>query len=167
VADRRLQPRLPTPVLVQEALVLFGARLGSLNAPETVHRAAFWKRWLGREMSSVDTLRRVYSGLRVEGLRKGLRHLYGCLKRHKALPGIRGWDVAVLDGHESHASYRRHCSGCLRRVVHQERRERIQFYPRQVTLLLVGGKLRLRWIWSRSEGARRKWRRPGAYWSGR
>jgi len=31
--------------------------------------------------------------------------------------GMRGWDVAVLDSHESHASYRRHSSGCLRRTV--------------------------------------------------
>ncbi len=143
VADRRLQPRIPTRVLVQATLVLFWARLGSLNALEMVQRGAFWKRWLGREMSSVDTLGRVYSGLRVKGLRAGLRHLYGRLKRNKALPGIRGWDVAVLDGHESHASYRRHCSGCLRRVVHQEQGDRIQFYHRQVTLLLASGKLRL------------------------
>jgi hypothetical protein len=143
VADRRLRPRIPTPVLVKAVLVVFWARLGSLNALETVKKAAFWKCWLGREMSSVDTLGRVYSGLRVEGLRQGLYHLYRRLKRNKALPGMRGWDVAVLDGHESYASYRRHCSGCLRRVVHLERGDRIQFYHRQVTLLLVSGKLRL------------------------
>jgi hypothetical protein len=94
-------------------------------------------------MSSVDTLGRVYSALRVEGLREGLHHLYGRLKRNKALPGMRGWDIAVLDGHESHASYRRHCSGCLRRVVHGESGDRIQFYHRQVTLMLVSGQLRL------------------------
>lgn len=143
VADRRLRPRIPAPVLVKAALVLFWARLGSLNALETVQQGAFWKRWLGREMSSVDTLGRVYSAMKVEGLRQGLYHLYRRLKRNKALPGMRGWDVAVLDGHESHASYRRHCSGCLQRVVHGEHGDRIQFYHRQVTLLLVSGKLRL------------------------
>jgi hypothetical protein len=56
--------------------------------------------------------------VKVEGLRQGLYHLYRRLKRNKALPGMRGWDVAALDGHESHASYRRHCSGCLQRIVH-------------------------------------------------
>jgi hypothetical protein len=34
-------------------------------------------------MSSVVTLGRVYSGLRVEGLREGLHHLYGRLKRNQ------------------------------------------------------------------------------------
>jgi len=143
ISDGRLQPRIRTPVLVQSALILFWTRLGSLNALETVKKATFWKRWLGREMSSVDTLGRVYAGLRVEGLRKGLQHVYTRLKRNKALPGMRGWDVAVLDGHESHTSYRRHCSGCLRRTVHLESGDRVQFYHRQVTLMLVSEKLHL------------------------
>lgn len=143
VTDHRLQPRIPTPVLVQSALILFWTRLGSLNALETVKKAGFWKHWLGREMSSADTLGRVYADRRVEGLRKGLQHVYRRLKRNKALPGMRGWDLAVFDGQESHASYRRHCAGGLTRVVHLERGDRIQFYHRQVTLLLVSGKLRL------------------------
>ena len=142
-SDGRLQPRIRTAVLVQSALILFWTRLGSLNALETVNKASFWKHWLGREMSSVDTLGRVYAGLRVEGLRKGLHHVYARLKRNKALPGMRGWDVAVLDGHESHAGYRRHCSGCLRRTVHLESGDRVQFYHRQVTLMLVSEKLHL------------------------
>jgi hypothetical protein len=44
---------------------------------------------------------------------------------------------AVLDGHESHASYRRHCAGCLQRTIHSERGDREQHYPRQVTLMLL------------------------------
>ncbi len=144
VSDRRLQPRIPTPVLVQSALILFWTRLGSLNALETLKKAASWKPWLGREMSSVDTLGRVYVALRVEGLRGGLHHVYGRLKRNKALPGMGGWDVAVLDGHESHASYRRHCAGCLKRTIHLESgEERTQFYHRHVTLMLISEKLHL------------------------
>ena len=143
LTDGRLQPRIPTPVLVQSAWILFCTRLGSLHALETVQKARFWKRWLGREMSSVDTVGRVYSGLEVGGLRKGLHRVYTRLKRNKALPAMRGWDVAVLDGHESHASYRRHCSGCLRRTVHGESGDRVQYYHRQVTLMLVSEKLHL------------------------
>ncbi len=143
LTDGRRQPRIRTPVLVQSALILFWTRLGSLHALETVKQAHFWKRWLGREMSSVDTLGRVYADLRVEGLRKGLHHVYTRLKRNKALPGMRGWDVAALDGHESHASYRRHCAGCLKRTVHLESGDRVQFYHRQVTLLLVSEKIHL------------------------
>ena len=143
ISDRRLQPRIRTPILVQSALILFWTRLGSLHALETVKKATLWKHWLGRAMSSVDTLGRVYAGLRVEGLRQGLRQVYRRLKRNKALPGIRGWDVAVLDGQESHTSYRRHGAGCLRRTVHRESGDRVQFYPRQVTLMLVSEKLHL------------------------
>ena len=143
LTDGRLQPRIRTPVLVQSALILFWTRLGSLHALETVKKARFWKQWLGQEMSSVDTLGRVYVGLRVAELREGLHRVYTRLKRIKALPAMRGWDVAVLDGHESHASYRRHCSGCLRRTVHLESGDRVQFYHRQVTLMLVGEKFHL------------------------
>jgi hypothetical protein len=128
---------------VQSALILFWTRLGSLHALETVKKARFWKQWLGREMSSVDTLGRVYVGLGVEELRRGLHRVYTRLKRNKALPPMRGWDVAVLDGHESHASYRRHCSGCLRRTVHLESGDRVQFYHRQVTLMLVSERFHL------------------------
>jgi hypothetical protein len=130
-------------VVVRSVLLLFWARLGSLNAFEGVKRARFCTRWLGREASSADTVGRVYAKLLAGGLRAAIRHLYTRLKRNKGLPGIRGWDVAVLDGHESHASYRRHCSGCLRRTVHLESGDRVQFYHRQVTLMLVSEKLHL------------------------
>jgi hypothetical protein len=143
VTDQRLQPRIPTHVVLEAALVLFWARLGSLHAWEMVREAGFWKRWLGRPMGSADTMGRVHARLENQRLREGLRHVYGRLKRNKALRGVEGWDVAVLDGHESHASYRRHCAGCLARVVHTQAGERIQFYHRQVTLMLCGEKLHL------------------------
>jgi len=143
LSDHRLQPRIPTPVLVQTALILFWARLGSLNSLETVKKGGRWKRWLGRGISSVDTVGRTYAGLSREGLREGLLHVYVRLKRNQALPSLRGWDLAVVDGHEHHVSYQRHRSGCLRRTVHLERDDRVQFYPRQVTLLLVSGNLLL------------------------
>jgi hypothetical protein len=53
------------------------------------------------------------------------------------LPDQRGLAVAVLDGHESHASYRRHCSGCLERTLRSGNTERTQYYHRQVTLMLL------------------------------
>lgn len=143
IRDRRLRPRIPTRVLVQAGLVLFWARLGSLNALETVSGARFWKRWLRRPMSSVDTLGRVHGLLLTEGLREGLHHIYTRLKRNKVLRGLGGWQVAVLDGHEIHASYRRHCPGCLKRTIHSEDGDRVQFYHRQVALMLLGGKVRL------------------------
>jgi len=43
----------------------------------------------------------------------------------------------VIDGHDSHASYRRHCSGCLERTIHTEQGDRLQYYHRQVVLMLL------------------------------
>ena len=136
VSDRRPLPRIRTPLLLQSVLGLYWARLGSLHALEMVRGAPFWKRWLGQPMASADTVGRVHALLENEGLRRAIQHVYRRLKRNKAGPGMGGWDVAVLDGHENHASYRRHCPGCLKRTIHTASGEQIQFYHRQVTLML-------------------------------
>jgi hypothetical protein len=139
VTDGRPQPRTPTPVILKSALAMFWARLGSLNALETLSTARFWKPWLGGDTISADTMGRVHAVLEVGQLREGLHHFYSRLKRNKALPLNLGSDVAVLDGHEQHASYRRHCSGCRQRTVKTEQGERLQYYHRQVTLMLLPG----------------------------
>jgi hypothetical protein len=127
------------PVVVKSVLAMFWARLGSLHALESVAEARFWNSWLQQPLASVDTVGRVYSLLELEGLRTGIHHLYTRLKRNKALPAVGGLAVAVIDGHESHASYRRHCSGCLERTIHAEQGDRLQYYHRQVVLMLVAG----------------------------
>jgi hypothetical protein len=139
VTDARLQPRTPTTLVLKSALAMFWARLGSLNALESVSAARFWTRWLEGETISADTMGRVHVALNVTQLRDGLHNVYSRLKRNKALPPNLGLDVAVLDGHEQHASYRRHCSGCRQRTVKTEQGERIQYYHRQVTLMLLPG----------------------------
>jgi len=137
VSDRREKPRISTAAVVKSSLVLFWARLGSINAWEQVGRAHFWKRWLEEPTFSADTLGRVHAVLDAHGLRQGIHDVYERLKRNKALPDIYGLGVVVLDGHESHASYLRHCSGCLQRTIHTAGGDRIQFYHRQVTLMLL------------------------------
>lgn len=74
--------------MLQSALALYGARLGSLNALESVRRAAFWKRWLGRAPASADTMGRVHAQLENEGLRRALQQVYRRLKRNKALRDV-------------------------------------------------------------------------------
>jgi hypothetical protein len=60
--------------------------------------------------------------------------VYERLKRNKALqPPWHGLMSCALDGHESHATYKRHCSGCLERTVGG----RIQYYHRNVTAQLT------------------------------
>ena len=118
---------------------MFWSRLGSLNALEEHRRSRFWKQWLGRSPGSADTLGRLHAGLTPHDLRQGLHHLYSRLKRNKALLPIGGLRVAVLDGHETHSSYLRHCSGCLQRTLRTKHGDRIQYYHRNVTLLLLTG----------------------------
>jgi len=103
VQDPRRKPGIPMPVLLKAGRVMFWSRLGSLNALEEHRRSRFWKQWLGRWPAGADTMGRVYARLAPNDLRKGLHHLYSRLKRNKALPSIDGLDVAVLDGHETHA----------------------------------------------------------------
>ena len=118
-------------------MVLFWGRLGSLNAWEQLKQTSCCRTWLAEEPASADTLGRVFAQLDADGLRAGLRHVYDRLKRNKALPDHQGWAVAVLDGHESSASYLRCCPGCLRRTLHTASGDRIQYYHRQVTLMLL------------------------------
>jgi hypothetical protein len=139
VTDGRPQPRTPTTLILKSSLAMFWARLGSLHALETLSSARFWKRWLAGDTISADTMGRVHAAMDVGQLRDGLHQIYSRLKRNKALPLNLGLDVAVLDGHEQHASYRRHCSGCRQRTVKSEQGERIQYYHRQVTLMLLPG----------------------------
>lgn len=139
VTDGRQQPRTPTTLILKSALAMFWARLGSLNALETISTARFWKRWLGGAMTSADTMGRVHAVVDAGQLRDGLHQVYSRLKRNKALPLNLGLDVAVLDGHEQHASYRRHCAGCRQRTMKTEPGERTQYYHRQVTLMLLPG----------------------------
>ena len=137
VVDRRRQPRIPTAHVVRSVVVLFWARIGSLNALELTAHSSFFRRWLGQSVCSADSVGRVTALTEAESLRRGIHHIYDRLKRNKALPDQGGLAVAVLDGHESHASYRRHCSGCLERIIRTGPTERTQYYHRQVTLMLL------------------------------
>jgi hypothetical protein len=111
ITDRRPQPRISTATVAKASIVLFWARMGSLNALDMSGTSRFWKRWLAHPMPSADTMGDVHSKMDAGTLREAIHQVYGCLKRNKALPDDRGISVAIVDGHESHASYRRHCSG--------------------------------------------------------
>jgi len=118
---------------------MFLTRLGSLNALEQTRPSAFWSRRLGRKLPSADTVGRVVSLTDPTGVRAVHHHLYSRLKRMKAMEApSHGLIVAILDGHESHATFRRCCPGCLKRKVHTKEGDRTQYYHRHVALSLVG-----------------------------
>ena len=65
---------------------------------------------------SADTVGRVCAQMELPELREALYRLYSRFRRNKVLLRPRTELVAlILDGHESSASYLRHCSGCLER----------------------------------------------------
>lgn len=114
------------------------ARMGSLNALEQSQGQRFWQRWLGEPLASADTTGRVFAQLECERVRELLHHLYSRLKRNKALkPAFGNVFALIIDGHESNASYLRRCEGCLKRRVHTAQGERIQYYHRNVTAMLL------------------------------
>ncbi len=126
ISDRRPEPRRSTAAVVKSSLVMFWARIGSRNALELTAGSRFWKTWLGEPAGSADSLGRVTALREAEGLRSGIQAIYDRLKRNKALPDQGGLGLAVLDGHESHASYRRHCAGCLERTTGSGETKRTQ-----------------------------------------
>jgi Transposase DDE domain len=139
ITDRRIEPRITTAVVAKAAAVMLWARMGSLNALEMSGQSRFWKHWLGAPLPSADTMGEVHSKMDANTLRDAIHQVYGQLKRNKALPDNQGISLAILDGHESHASYRRHCAGCLERTIKSPSGDRTQYYHRQVTLMLVPG----------------------------
>jgi len=138
--DGRCRPRIATGVVARSLLAMALARLGSLNALEHTRLSRFWAGWLRAALPSADSLGRIPEQMEPEALRQIQAETYRRLKRNKALPATAGGLVAlVLDGHESHASYRQHCAGCCQRIVQTAQGPRAQFFHRHVAALLLGG----------------------------
>jgi Transposase DDE domain len=137
--DGRKRPRIATDTVVQSVLAMMLARLGSLNALEQTSRGGFWKKLLGTGLPSADTIAEVCTTMEAGPIRLMQHDLYARLKRIKALeaPG-HGLMVAVLDGHETHATRRQKCSACLQRTVHTRNGDRAEYYHRLVHMNLVG-----------------------------
>jgi len=133
-----VQGRIPTSVIVRAVLAMGLCRLGSLNSLGQTKDSPFWRRWLGQALPSPDTIGRVAELVDVESLRTLGHHVYERLKRGKALvPPPHGLLALVVDGHETHATYKRHCRGCLERIIHTDNGDRIQYYHRLVDASLV------------------------------
>jgi hypothetical protein len=114
------------------------ARLGSLNALEQTARSPLWKRTPGETLPSIDTISRVAGLLDPEEFREINTDFYHRLKRNKALvPPHHGLIALLIDGHESVASYRRSCPGCLERTIRTASGDQIQHYHRYVAASLV------------------------------
>ena len=137
--DTRPQPRISAATVGRAALVMMLGRLGSFNALKQTRRSRFWEGFLGGDLPSADTMGRVCQGIQVEPIRQMQRTLYASLKRGKALqPPTHGLMVAVLDGHEMHATRERCCPDCLQRTIKTGHGEQVEYYHRLVNMVLVG-----------------------------
>lgn len=137
--DGRISPRIKTPVVAGSALVMALAQMGSLNALEQTRGHSFWKKGLAATLPSADVMGTVFDSIDRNAFRGILRHLYGRLKRNKALrPALSdNLSALVIDGHESSASYLRYCDKCLKREVKTSRGSTIQYYHRHVMAVLL------------------------------
>ena len=138
ITDNRKRPRIPTERVVRSSLVMFASRLGSLNALEQVEESAFLKEWIGGPLPSADSIGRISDAIDPATVRRGNHDLYARLKRLKAIPALwHGLVPLVLDGHESHATYRQHCEGCLQRRIRTASGEKVQYYHKAVSAMLL------------------------------
>lgn len=144
LSDKRKHPRIKAPTVFGVVIVMMWARMGSLNALEQTKQNKYWKKLFGAVIGSADTHGRVLCMMDREQIRKMIKKVYRQMRRNKALGGNhQGLRALIVDGHEQTASYLRNCDGCLERRIGDGEKERIQYYHRNVTAMLVCGGRRL------------------------
>ncbi len=144
VRDGRVRPDVPAGRVAVSFVALMLARVGSLNGFEQGHSPARWAAWLGGPRPSADVMGECAASLELEKLRDIARVQHAVCKRGKGFGrGACGLRYLVLDGHEGVASYLRKWEGCLERVVHFAKGDRMQYYFRYVGAYLTNGKERL------------------------
>lgn len=139
VRDSRTKPRIKTSTILGSAIIMMVARLGSLNALKQEKRKRFWRSWLGQRLCGADTMGRVYCRIDLEDIRSIQHGVYSKMKRNKIFE-MRGFNLLILDGHESNCSYLRTCPGCLERKIRTNTGDRIQYYHRYVIAMLSSDK---------------------------
>jgi hypothetical protein len=133
-----MRPQIPTSVVAHSVLVMFLARLGSLHSMEQLKNSKLLQELVGGRLPSADSIGRIMNLVDPTTLRGILNGMHRSLKANKVLqPPDHGFIALVLDGHESHSSYRRQCDGCLVRRKVIGGNEVTQYYHRNVTAQLV------------------------------
>jgi hypothetical protein len=89
---------------------------------------------------SDDTIGYGLNNLEPRSVQQGWYMLARKARRNGMLRGnpFHDYMVGVLDGIETYSSYKRHCARCLTRKIQTSKGERIQYYHREVVLILVG-----------------------------
>ncbi|MGI0084658.1 MAG: transposase [Nitrososphaerales archaeon] len=138
VTDSRERPQISTKVVAQSVLAMFLCRLGSLNSIEQLKGSKSLREFLDAPLPSADSLGRILDLVDSDSIRTVIHQMYDRAKRSKMLQSpSHGLVALIIDGHESHATYLRHCEGCLERKKDKGGKETTQYYHRNVTAQLV------------------------------
>lgn len=140
IGDNRQRRQIAMEVIFAAGLVMTMGQLGSLNALEQAQGVVYWRRWVGGKIGSADAMGYGFARTNCDSIRAMIRQVYSQLKRNKALRPIRAGMIAlIMDGHESHCSQKRCCSGCLIRKhkAKNNQKERTEYYHRQVMASLI------------------------------
>lgn len=139
--DERVKPRIPAGRVAITFLLIFLARLGSINAMSQRRANAFYVKWLGGPLPGADVSGDVAATMDLGHLRELLQHVHARLKRNKGFPrSMEGFRFLILDGHEGVSSYKRTWKKCLERIVHFAKGDCTQYYFRYVAAYLTNGK---------------------------
>lgn len=136
--DTRQKPQIPAAVFPRALLMLWLCRVPSLHALEQFGRKGAGRKLLHHPMPGADQLANMSEHLDLDSLRRSLGGRHKRLVRNKVLCAFRGHRLAIVDGHEINASYRRCCDQCQQREMTVGKETRIQYYHRAVILQLAG-----------------------------
>ncbi|MCA9800833.1 MAG: transposase [Cyanobacteria bacterium HKST-UBA02] len=126
-----MQPRIATEDVLGAVFSMFLARLGSLNSLEQISRNPAWRRIMGQEPPSADTIGRVVERMDSDSLRLANQKLFSSMRRMKALEvNAHGLVGLLIDGHESSCSEKKKCDQCCQRKTKDGG---VQYYHKNVT----------------------------------
>jgi hypothetical protein len=138
LGDSRQRRQIAMECIFAVGLVMAIGQLGSLNAIEQKQGPSYWRRWVGGRKVSADAIGYGFARLESDDIRAVIQQVYSRLKRNKALkPKRAGLIALVLDGHESHNSQKRCCSGCLQRQLKTKDGQKTEYYHRHVMASLI------------------------------
>lgn len=118
---------------------MFSARLPSFNALMQLRRSKSLNRWLDtKKLPSAKELAIVSESTDPGPLRDTLGAIMHRLRRNKVLRPRHGLMLAAIDGHETHASYKRCHKDSLQRELTVNDRKVIQYYSRYTVFQIIG-----------------------------
>ena len=143
LGDSRKKPQIPTACVFASVFALFASNRTSLNSlqKDLIHFPTRLRGLVGPRPPSIDTIGRVYSLLRSDGLRRVLALVHHRLKRNKALAEGDELKFAARDGHEFFKSRKRCCAQCQQRTLTIQGEEVLEYDHQGVVCHLIEHRL--------------------------